>query len=242
MATAPVDPLQQPLALDVFEGSLDLLVTLLLREEVDLFELALAELIGAALGESALERFDAATASELVVLLAALAELKSRRLLGEAEDEEPDEDALEARERLARHLAAAPYRKAAAWLAERGAACAGHRYRRLPLDPAAAPAPPPGDPATLAAAMDRLLRARPAPSLAHLTPRRVSLPALLLRLRTALRQGRTLSFDALVDGVDRLEEAMMLLAALEVARRGEVRLEQAAPFGDIAIIPLGAAP
>jgi chromatin segregation and condensation protein Rec8/ScpA/Scc1 (kleisin family) len=33
---------------------------------------------------------------------------------------------------------------------------------------------------------------------------------------------------------------MMLLAALEVARRGEVRLEQAVPFGDIAIIPVGA--
>ncbi|MDX6646469.1 MAG: segregation and condensation protein [Miltoncostaeaceae bacterium] len=236
-----VEPLRQPLSLDVFEGSLDLLVTLLLREEVDLFELALAELVGAALGESALDRFDAATASELVVLLAALAELKSRRLLGEAEDEEPDPDAVEARERLAERLVAgAPYRRAAAWLAERAAACAGHRYRRLALAPAAAPAPPQGEPRALAEAMDRLLRARPAPSLAHLTPRRVSLPALVLRLRSALRQGRQLSFDALVDGVDRLEEAMMLLAALEVARRGEVRLEQAVPFGDIAIIPVGA--
>ena len=102
----------------------------MLREEVELLELPLLEVVTAALGERARERWDTDTAGELIVLLAAMAELKARRLLGEATDEEPDPDALEARERLAARLVAyAPFQRAAAWLAERGA---GLRRAALP--------------------------------------------------------------------------------------------------------------
>ncbi|MBY0397895.1 MAG: segregation/condensation protein A, partial [Thermoleophilia bacterium] len=87
------DALQQPVALDLFEGPFDLLLTLVLRDEVDLLELPLVEVVTAALGERARERWDSGTAGELILLLAAMAELKARRLLGEAVDEEPDPDA-----------------------------------------------------------------------------------------------------------------------------------------------------
>lgn len=229
------DPLQQSVELDLFYGPFDLLLTLVIREEVDLFELPLAELIPAALGEQAGERWDPPTTSELVVLLAAVAELKARRLLGEATDEEPDEDTLEARERLAARLIAyAPFQAAAAWLAERAGEMAGHRYRRVPLTPAAA-VPRKGEPAELQDAIHRLLRARPEPSLAHMGVARVSMPELIGRLHRALERGRQVSFEAIVDGRSTLEEALTLVAALELARRGEVRLEQSEPFGDITI-------
>ena len=45
-----------------------------------------------------------------------------------------------------------------------------------------------------------------------------------------------MSFDALTAGAGRLEEAITLMATLELARRGEVTLAQAEPFGDIAIV------
>ena len=233
---AVADPLQQDVDLDLFQGPFDLLLTLVIREEVDLFELPLAELIHAALGEHAGERWDAATTSELVVVLAAVAELKARRLLGEPEEDEPDPDAAEARERLvARLIAYAPFQAAAAWLAERAAATSGARYRRVPLALGVAPPPAKGDPRELIEALHRMLHARPEPSLAHMGQARISMPELLGRLRDALAVGREISFDSVVDGKSRLEEALTLMAALELARRGEVKLSQSESFGDITI-------
>ena len=233
------DHLRQAVDLEVFQGPFDLLLTLVLREEVDLFELPLVELVEAALGEGAPERWDLEAASELCVLLAAVAELKARRLLGEVEEEEPDPDLMDARERLAARLVAyAPFSRAAAWLAERAAAAAGPRYRRVPLEGAAPPPPEAEEPARLAAALSALLRAAPEPSLAHLTARRVSLPALVARLRAALGMGERVSFDAMAAGRGPLEEAMLLVAALELARRDEAALSQPVPFGDITIRPV----
>src|SRR5215467_2743244 len=95
-AMRPPDALQQPVDLDLFQGPFDLLLTLVLREEVDLFELPLAELVVAALGGEGEGRWDPATTSKLVVILAALAEVKARRMLGEPDEDEPDPDAEEA--------------------------------------------------------------------------------------------------------------------------------------------------
>jgi segregation and condensation protein A len=225
--------------LDVFQGPFDLLLTLVLREEVDLFELPLADLIEAALG--APERWDLEAASELCVLLAALAELKARRLLGEPEEGEPEDDLLEARERLvARLIAYAPFARAGAWLAERERATAGPRMRRVPLEGAVAPPADREEPARLASALSALLVAPPEPSLSHLTARRVSVPVLLARLRAALALGSHVSFDAIAEGREPLEEAMLLVAALELARRHEAALHQPVPFGDILIRPIAA--
>ncbi len=236
----PTDALQQPIELDLFEGPFDLLLTLVLRDEVELLEVPLLEVVTAALGENARERWDTDTAGELIVLLAAMAELKARRLLGEPGEEEPDPDTLEAREALAARLVAyAPFQRAAGWLAERGRACVGPRYRRVPIPGAPPPPPASEDAARLRAAMESLLRAPPAPSLTHLTSRRVSMPAALARLQAALARARRVSFDAMTAGFAPLEEAIALMAALELARRGEVTLSQAEPFGDIAITGAG---
>ncbi len=233
--TAP-DALQQPIELDLFEGPFDLLLTLVLRDEVELLEVPLLEVVTAALGESARERWDTDTAGELIVLLAAMAELKARRLLGEPGEEEPDPDTIEARERLAARLVAyAPFPRAASWLAERARDCAGPRYRRVPIAGAPPSPPAPEDAGRLREAMLALIAAPPVPSLAHLTNRRVSLPAALARLQGALARARSVSFDVLTAGMEPLEEAIALMAALELARRGEVTLAQPEPFGDIAI-------
>ena len=230
------DPLQQAIDLDLFQGPFDLLLTLVIREEVDLFELPLADLIPAALGDQAGERWDPPTTSELVVVLAAVAELKARRLLGEPDDDEPDEDAIEARERLAARLIAyAPFQAAAQWLSMRGEEVGGYRYRRIPLALGDALPPAVADPTVLLRVIHKLLTARPEPSLAHMGVARVSMPELIGRLQQALARGRDLSFDEMVDGRPTLEEALTLIAALELARRGEVTLHQDEPFGDIRI-------
>jgi chromatin segregation and condensation protein Rec8/ScpA/Scc1 (kleisin family) len=83
--------------------------------------------------------------------------------------------------------------------------------------------------------MDKMVEAPPAPSLEHMGVRRRPLPELLGRLRESIARLREVSFDSMVADCDRLEEALTLLAALELVRRGEAELRQDVPFGDIVI-------
>jgi segregation and condensation protein A len=235
------DPLRLPLELDLFEGPLDLLLTLVLREEVDLAELPLAEVVGATLDGG--EPWDPPTAGELILLLAAVAELKARRLVGD-DDEElvPDPEAEEVRERLAQRLITyAPFQRAAGWLAEQDGVDGSVRYRRMPLG-AAAPQAVREDPAELAAAMSRLLREPPVPSLAHLNRMRVNVGELVARLRGVLSRSGAASYERMTEGAGALEQGMTLLACLELARRGEATLHQPVPFGDIAVRGTGRRP
>ncbi len=128
------------LDLDVFAGPFDLLLTLILREEVDLLEVDLADVVIAYIDH--LERkgeLDLEAATEFLVLIAALLELKSRLLLPGEEVEELELDPGEAAEELLeRLLAAQRYRSAAEYLRGRLDAEGGHRFRSAPLPLAAA--------------------------------------------------------------------------------------------------------
>lgn len=227
--------LTQEVEIDLFQGPFDLLLTLLLRDEVDMLELPLADLIEESVTPGTDERWEIDAASQLILLLAAIADLKGRRMLGDDVEDEPDVDALAMREALiARLVAYAPFQRAAQWLADRLRAAEGPRYRRVPPG-TAAPVPVKDDPARLRAAMDKMVEAPPAPSLDHMGVRRRPLPQLLGRLRESIARLREVSFDQMVADCDRLEEALTLLAALELVRRGEAELRQDAPFGDIII-------
>lgn len=227
--------LTQQVEIDLFQGPFDLLLTLLLRDEVDLLELPLADLVEGSVAPSSEERWNLDAASQLVLLLAALADLKGRQMLGEDVEDEPDADALDAREALtARLVAYAPFQRAALWLAERLRAAEGPRYRRVPPG-TRAPVAVRDDPARLRAAMQKMVEAPPAPSLDHMGVARRPLPELLRRLRKSMSRLHEISFETMVADCDRLEEALTLLAALELTRRGEATLSQDIPFGDILI-------
>jgi hypothetical protein len=127
---------QLELDLEVFSGPFDLLLTLVLREEVDLLEVDLADVVIGYLDHlEARGELDLEVATEFLVLVAALLELKSRLLLGREEDEElfDLEPGEAAEELLARMLEARRYRRAADHLAARLAAEEGHRFRSVPL-------------------------------------------------------------------------------------------------------------
>ena len=112
------------LDLDVFQGPFDLLLTLVLREEVDLLEVALADVVLAYVDH--LEQrgeLDLEAATEFLVLIAALLELKSRLMLPREDEEllelEPGEAA---EELLARMLEARRYRRASSMRASSSSA------------------------------------------------------------------------------------------------------------------------
>src|SRR3954470_12507970 len=131
--TQPVAQLE--LDLEVFSGPFDLLLTLVLREEVDLLEVELADVVLAYLDHlESRGELDLEVATEFLVLIAALLELKSRLMLPREEEELLDlEPEMAAEELLARMLEARRYRSAALHLIGKLAGQDGVRFRSAPL-------------------------------------------------------------------------------------------------------------
>jgi segregation and condensation protein A len=229
------------LDLDVFAGPFDLLLTLILREEIDLREVDLAEIVIAYIDHLEQRReLELETATEFLVLIAALLELKSRLLLPGQEEEPIELDPGEAAEELLlRLLDAHRYRVTAAYLQERLAAEAGHRFRSAPLPPALRRASLEDartvyDPMTLARAFGDLLRMPEPVDVRHISVPKVSVAERLAHLRQLLRSG-SFTFDDAVDRADRVTIAVTLFALLELYKQGEVTWTQAEPFGEITI-------
>jgi segregation and condensation protein A len=227
------------LDLDAFEGPFDLLLTLLLKEELEPADVDMAAIVVAFVERLAeREELDLEASGEFLVLIAALLELKARALFPEEEAELAELEPEEAAEELARRLA--EYRRmkeAAGWLAER---LAGERDRYFRLGPA--PLAPrserklsPQDPEQLAAALRALAEPPPQVSLAHMSLRFPPVSQFLERFRAVLRGRRRFDFDAEVGSLSRVDQAVAFLALLELRKSGEIALEQAAPFAPIRV-------
>jgi segregation and condensation protein A len=229
------------LDLDIFAGPFDLLMAVVLREEVSLLDLQLGEVVVAYIehldeeGELELE-----VATEFLVLIAALLELKSRLMLPGPEDELDDlspEEAIE--ELLARMLEYRRYRDAAALISDRFESQRGYLYRSAPLPPAlrqvaidAAVAV--YDPEALGAALGDLLTEPAEVDLSHIRPT-VSLERRLRVLRDVLRSRPSFDFDEEFGGEDRLTQAVTVFGLLELYRKGEITWEQPESFGPIKV-------
>jgi segregation and condensation protein A len=232
----PVHARELELDLDAFEGPFDLLLTLVLKEELAPAEVDVAEIVVAFCER--LEPVDLEACGEFLVLVAALLELKARSLFPDEAAELAELEPEEAAEELARRLA--EYRRAkhaAGLLAERLEA---QRERFFRIGPAPlAPRPErrlaPQDPGQLVAALRTLTAEPPAVSLAHMELRFPPVVQFLERFRSVLRRRRRFDFDAEVEGMSRIEQAVAFLAVLELRRSGEIALSQAAPFAPIRV-------
>src|SRR5205823_10205702 len=85
------------------------------------------------------------------------------------------------------------------------------------------------DPEQLVAVLRTLTAEPPALSLAHMELRFPPVAQFLERFRSVLRRRRRFDFDAEVEGMSRVEQAVAFLAVLELRRSGEIALSQAAP-------------
>jgi segregation and condensation protein A len=239
------------LDLDVFAGPFDLLLSLILRDELDLLEVELAEIVLAYIEHLEAEgELDLEAATEFLILIAALLELKSRLMLPSEDVEGLDMEPGEAAEELlARLLEYRKFRAASEWMHERFADQAGYGYRAAPLPPelrrvtveAAAQA---YDPQRLACAMADLLRVPPPVDTSHMTRITVSLERRLAHLRGLLRSRGSFSFDDAVGDSDLMTQAVTLFALLELYKSGELVWRQRENFGPIEIMPVrsGGAP
>jgi segregation and condensation protein A len=226
------------LDLDAFQGPFDLLLTLVLRDDLELSDVEVAEIV-LAFVERIEPPLDLEACGEFLVLVASLLELKVRALFPdevEVEELDPEEAAEELAERLALYRR---FRAAAEWLEGRLEAEGGRWFRVAPAPLAPPPARPPlrpHDPAELAGALRRLSAEPAAPSLRHMG----AFPPVsrfLDTFRSLLRRRGRYLFDREVERLSRVEQAVAFLALLELRKAGEVTLRQLAPFEPIAVAP-----
>ncbi len=231
------------LDLDAFEGPFDLLLTLVLKEELEPADVDMAGIVLAFLERLAeRDELDLEACGEFLILFSALLELKARGLFPDEDAElaelEPEEAAAELARRLAEYRR---MKEAAAWLSER---LAGERDRYFRIGPAPlAPVPDrklgPQDPERLAAALRALAVEPPELSLAHMGLRFPPVAQFLERFRATLRRRRRFDFDTEVEGLSRVEQAVAFLALLELRKAGEIQLDQASPFAPIRVARAG---
>jgi segregation and condensation protein A len=225
-----------PLDLDAFEGPFDLLLTLVLKEELELADVEIVEIVLTFLAERG-EDLD--VDGEFLVLVASLLELKARGLFPDEdevpfEDLDPDDAAGELAERLAQYRR---FRSAAGWLEEKLEAESDRYFRLGPAPLAPLPERPlaPQQPASLADALRALAAEPPAPSLRHITLTFPPVSLFLERFRAVLRRRGRFVFDKEVDALSRVEQAVAFLALLELRKAGEIAIGQAAPFEEITV-------
>jgi segregation and condensation protein A len=235
------------LDLECFRGPFDLLLALVMREELELAEVPVAEIV-AAYVEHAYDQgeLDLESASEFLVLIAALLEIKVRMLFpGEdvEDEEELTADQAEA-ELIGRLIEYRRFRNAAAWL---GARLEGgvpvFRTGPPPLAPRIVPAVDEfsEDPWRLHAAISALLVPPPAIDISSVRRRLVPVSVFLDRFRELLAGRRGFAFEEAVAGLDRLSQAAAFLAVLELVKRGEAVAEQVEVFAPIRVARRGPA-
>jgi segregation and condensation protein A len=230
------------LDLDVFAGPFDLLLAVVLREEISLLEVELGEVCAAYIARlDQTGELDLEAATEFLLLIAALLELKSRLMLPDEDDAELDLGPEEAAEELlARMLEYRRYKAAGEDLAERFEAERPNLYRSAPLprrlrQVSVEAARPVYDPDLLGAALGDLLRTPPRLDTSHIRPT-VSIERRLEVLRDLLGSRTRLDFDDSFGTEDRLTQAVTIFALLELHKTGEATWNQRQALGPIEIV------
>ena len=235
---------------EVFEGPFDLLLHLILREQVDLYEVRLSRIVDAYLAElEHMEGLDLDVATEFLLIAATLLELKSKRLLPGDDDVDLDEELAlwEERELLLVRLLECKTFKDAAQALQRMANAAGRSFPRAAgledrfLD--VAPDLLAGvTPEKIRDAFLRAITPKPQPrvDLDHVAPIRASVTDAVEELLDELPRAGCMTFRELTDAlVERLEIVVRFLAVLELYKQGLVELDQFENFGDITITWIG---
>ena len=234
----------------VFEGPFDLLLHLISRDQVDIYEVSLTAIVDAYVAElERMQHLDLELATEFLLIAAILVELKTRRLLPGRDDVDMDEELALWEERdllLARLLECKTFKDAAgeltrlAGLAARSAPRAvGLEERYLSLAPDMLAGVTPDD---LRSAFLRAVTPKPVPhvDMDHVAPIRISVADAVAELVDELPRTGRITFRHLTqDLVDKLEVIVRFLAVLEMYKQGLVDLDQGENFGDLHIAWLG---
>lgn len=228
--------------LEVFEGPIDLLLNLITRQRVDIYDISISTITEEYI--AALEQMDTVdleVTTGFLVVAATLLELKSARLLPGRNLDDLDAQLLEERDLLlARLVECSTFRSAGEQISVALAAGAGFYPRLVALEERYANVVPDLLARTsvidIARAAARALAPKPEVILdtSHVNPIKASVRDAIHDLVAQLRGGSARTFAELTAGhTDRLEIVVRFLALLEMFKAGAVDLGQGDRFGDI---------
>lgn len=231
--------------LDNFEGPLDLLLHLVEKNQLDIYNIPIARVTEQYLEYlRSMKYMDLELAGEFLIMAAILLDIKARMLLpspapcpteGEAPPEEPDPR----RELVQRLMEYRQFKAAAAHLRAREDEHR-NRFPSSPCQPPESSSLPEGISLSQLLEAFRLVLNRVQEQAPRVVPRyRITLRAMIRRLlEVVYRHPVGISFFRLFPvHPGRLEVVVTFLALLELLRRRRVRAVQETPFGDIIIHP-----
>lgn len=237
--------------LEHFEGPLDLLLHLIEKNKIDIYDIPIVDITAQYLEYVRnMEREDLNIVSEFLVMAATLLDIKARMLLPKEVDEEGEEIDPRA-ELVARLLEYKRYKLMADELADREKDALRHFYKPSTLPPEVARYQPPVD---LDQLLDGLTLAKLQRIFEQVMKRRedkidpirssfgtikrepVSLEQKIGSVMAFARRERKFSFRQLLEGQrDKLEVIVTFLAVLELMKIGKISLSQEEIFGDMEI-------
>ena len=217
-----------------FSGPLDLLLSLIRDEQIDIRDIPIARIAEQFLARIATLALD--EAAEYLEMAAHLLRIKARMLLPRNEDDDTWEDP---RAELVRRLLEDQQMREIVELLDVRAEARRNRFARafVPEQPVvASTAPLALSLGELLGAVDRIIRAVRAPAMHDVVPRALDVDGAMATVREAMASRTSARWtDLLEPGAEPWQILSLLLALLELARRGEVRIAQPTPFGTVEI-------
>ncbi len=230
--------------LDVFDGPLDLLLSLIRDQQLDIATVPLASVAEQYLAYvRVMEDLDMEVAAEYLVIAATLVFLKSKALLPPIPQEfidESEESAEQVEERLRRRLIAySRYRELGVQLRARQDEASGFYYRDSGDPTSELVQHYRVDPEKLKRAFIIMLQ-QARPEKREVVRERVSLIAQMDYISRKVKEQGTVSFFALCRELGMTREVIIVtfLAILELVRRHRIEFEQAGIDDDIRLLPI----
>jgi segregation and condensation protein A len=236
--------------LEVFEGPLDLLLYLIRREEVDIYDIPIEKITAQYMSYlDVMRMLDLNIAGEFLVMAATLMMIKSRMLLpveSRAADEPSDEEWIDPRLDLVRQLVEYKKFKDAAEKLLELETLQGEAFVFGGEEPVFEKAPQDAGQALgdiglfdLLTAFQEVLSRAPMEPLGHLDPIRWSVPDKMEAIEAMVKSGQRLAFSKLFNPEShRGEVIVMFLALLELLRLRQIVVFQNAAFHEILILPV----
>jgi len=229
--------------LDAFEGPLDLLLHLIRKNEVNVYDIPISLITEQYLGYIELmQELNLDVAGEFLVMASTLIHIKSRMLLPRPDPTQDDEPGEDPREALVRRLLEHQKYKAAAEMLHERETVRSAQYMR----PDASVAPVAGDEyepelevdlfSLIAAFRGVLERANRRPRMV-LPPEQLSIEDRIEQLLGRLSETEACGFEQLFEDGDGSRPFMIVtfLAVLEMIRLKLIRVFQSGPFGPIRV-------
>ena len=239
---APPD--EYTVQLDVFEGPLDLLLYLIKKNEVDVYDIPIEPITRQYMDYLRLmQMLDLNIAGEFIVMSATLMMIKSRMLLpveDRADDQEEEED--DPRSDLVRQLVEyKKFKDAAGFLGE----CEDYRQHVFAREGEGVNLGPPADMELrdvgifdLIAAFNEALRNIREEALPDIVADQYTVAEKIDSLMAGMRSGKPLSLTGLLRGMKhRAEMVCLFLAVLELMKLKQVQTRQEGLFGEIVLMP-----